>query len=243
MGAEYVALAAYYDMLTEDVDYAAYAAFALGILTEERQVKSILDLACGTGTLSYLLAEEGFEMISVDASADMLAQAMQKSVTQGVPPLFLCQEMETLDLYGTVDACVCLLDSINHVDPEALQTVFARVSLFLAPSGRFLFDVLLPSHLESLDGELCQDEREGLFCVWQSFFEKEVGALRYDMDFFIQSGTLWRRELQSHREWAHSLATLKTALQMAGFVNIMQHTDPVATGKATRIFFSAEKRG
>ena len=146
----YRALAGCYDEMTEDVHYAAWADFLEKLFSREtRPIKTVLDLACGTGTMSFLLAARGYEMIGVDFSPEMLAIASNKTLAgEGIPPIFLCQAMEKLDLYGTVDACVCLLDSINHVtNPEKLYKALQRVHLFLEPGGLFVFDVHTPQHL------------------------------------------------------------------------------------------------
>ena len=138
-GETYDALATCYDDMTADVDYPAWADFIESLFAlaprpvHGNPFHTILDLACGTGTMSFLLAERGYEVIGVDFSPEMLAVAAEKSLEgEGEPPIFLCQSMEELDLYGTIDACVCLLDSVNHVtEPERLQQAFQRVWLFL----------------------------------------------------------------------------------------------------------------
>ena len=165
----YDALAACYDDMTADVDYPAWADFIEALFAgSPRPVHgepfhTVLDLACGTGTMSFLLAERGYEVIGVDFSPEMLAVAAEKSLEgDGEAPIFLCQSMEELDLYGTVDACVCLLDSVNHVtEPDRLQQALRRVWLFLEAGGLFVFDVHTPEHLQSLDGGLFDsDENE-----------------------------------------------------------------------------------
>ena len=140
----YESLALCYDEFTEDVSYPRWADFFEKLFTvHNTEVKSILDLACGTGTLSFIFAERGYEVIGVDASPDMLSCATSEPCPDGaIPPLFLCQEMEELDLYGTVDAAVSSLDSINYLDgPEALDATLSRRKFFINPHGLFLFDV------------------------------------------------------------------------------------------------------
>lgn len=145
----YDALAACYDDMTADVDYPAWADFIEALFAGSpcpvhgEPFHTVLDLACGTGTMSFLLAERGYEVIGVDFSPEMLAVAAEKSLEgEGEAPIFLCQSMEKLDLYGTVDACVCLLDSVNHVtEPDRLQQALRRVWLFLEAGGLFIFDV------------------------------------------------------------------------------------------------------
>ena len=143
----------YYDALTADVDYRAHGAY-LKRLAERHggRFRLVLDLACGTGSLAVELARLGAEVIAVDGSGEMLAQAMNKSAGLTPPVLYLCQGMEELDLYGTVDTTLCTLDSLNHLpDREALRRVFHRVWLFTEPGGLFLFDMNTPyKHREVL---------------------------------------------------------------------------------------------
>ena len=126
----YEALASSYDALTEDVGYEKRADFLEKLFRRSRiPVKVVLDLACGTGTMTWLLTGRGYELIGVDGSEEMLAAAMGKSGSvQGVPPIFLHQSMPRLDLYGTVDAAICCLDSLNYLtDPADVRRTFRRL--------------------------------------------------------------------------------------------------------------------
>ena len=112
----YSALAAVYDALTGDVPYEQWATFAQKAFSKRKKpVKLVLELACGTGSLTRLLGQAGYEMIACDLSADMLAVARDKCGELSCPPVFLCQDMCQLDLYGTIDAAVCCLDSVNYL--------------------------------------------------------------------------------------------------------------------------------
>ena len=243
----YDALAGSYDELTEDVDYPGLADFVEKLFTRQRRaVRTVLDLACGTGTMSHLLAHRGYEVIGVDFSPEMLAVAAEKPVA-GLrePPIFLCQPMEKLDLYGTVDACICLLDSVNHVtSPKRLLEAFRRVRLFLEPGGMFLFDVHTPEHLRTLDGEMFLDEREDVYCVWRTEYDHRRRICTYAIDLFRQEGSMWRREEEVHEEYAYTPQELIDLLTQAGFVKIRQYGERKlrrpAAGDA-RIFFAAEK--
>ena len=140
----YEALASSYDALTEDVGYEKRADFLEKLFRRSRiPVRVVLDLACGTGTMTWLLTGRGYELIGVDGSEEMLAAAMSKTGSvQGVPPIFLHQSMPKLDLYGTVDAAVCCLDSLNYLtDPADVRRTFRRLHLFIAPGGVLVFDV------------------------------------------------------------------------------------------------------
>ena len=164
-------LASCYDRLTYDINYAAWAGYIEKHFAKYTLPgRTILDLACGTGSLTRELALRGYEMIGVDQSPEMLAEAAEKNRgISPIEPIFLCQPMEKLDLYGTIDACVCCLDSINYItDPKKLARAFQRVHLFLMPGGLFLFDINSPEKLEGLDGQVFLDETEDAYCVWRS---------------------------------------------------------------------------
>lgn len=141
----YERLAASYDELTEDVDYQRRADFLERLFQRARlPVHTVLDLACGTGTMTWLLTARGYELIAVDGSEDMLAAAAAKT-GPGIPPVFLHQSMPQLDLYGTVDAAICCLDSLNYLtNPRDVQRTFERLHLFIAPGGTLIFDVNTP---------------------------------------------------------------------------------------------------
>ena len=217
----YEALAARYDALTADVDHAAWADYLEKHFARCGQpIHTVLDLACGTGTMtSCLLAERGYETIGVDRSADMLSVAAEKGrQVSGIPPLFLQQSMQELDLYGTVDACVCCLDSVNYVTrPAELLRAFRRVCLFLVPGGLFLFDINTPEKLQGLDGGIFLDETEDTYCVWRADYSRRSRLCTYGMDlFFREEDGLWRREGEVHQERAYTPEELTALLQEAG---------------------------
>lgn len=243
----YTALARFYDALTHDVPYNAIADFYEMLLRQNTdKVGTILDLACGTGTLTSLLAQRGYEMIGTDASADMLSVAAEKSWGLTQRPLYLNQPMENLDLYGTVDAAVCSLDGINYVKPQYLAEVFRRVRLFLNPGGLFIFDIHTPDKLRNLNGEIFLDETEDVFCVWRAEFFEEEAACRYGMDIFARDGRQWSRSREEHIEYAYEPAELVMMLTDAGFHNIKMYGDLVDRPPAAndqRLFFCAQRPG
>ena len=243
----YEVLASVYDRLTEDVSYEDWANY---IETRFRAwgqpIHTVLDLACGTGSLSCELARRGYEVIGADASAEMLAVAAEKArEISEEPPIFLHQAAESLDLYGTVDACICCLDSINYVHPEALMACFQNVYLFLEPGGLFLFDIRPPCALRAMDGQVFFDEREDLYCIWQGSFEEKTACCRFEMDLFLrEENGLWRRSGEEHVEYAHDFGRLIAALETVGFTDICQYGDRRNTPpdpEEDRIFFTARK--
>ena len=210
--------------------------------------KTVLDLACGTGSLTRELAQRGYEMIGVDRSPEMLAEAAEKNrEVEGISPIFLCQSMDKLDLYGTIDACVCCLDSVNYVtDPKQLKKAFQRVYLFLMPGGLFLFDINTPKKLRGLDGQVFLDETEDTYCVWRAEYSKRSRMCTYFMDLFRldEETGLWERGEELHRERAYEPEELAEFLREAGFQDIRLYGNRKMRSPKpdeNRIFIAAQK--
>ena len=244
-------LAGCYDELTGDVGYQDWADY-LERHFQRRGLpgKTVLDLACGTGSLTRELARRGYEMIGVDLSPEMLAQAAEKNRdVEGISPIFLCQSMDKLDLYGTIDACVCCLDSVNYVtDPRKLQRAFQRVHLFLMPGGLFVFDINTPEKLKGLDGQVFLDETEDVYCVWRAEYAPRRRVCSFFMDLFCRDEATgqWERGTELHEERAYTPEELAQFLRQAGFRDIRQYGQlKMRAPKAgeERIFFVARKDG
>lgn len=241
----YVDFAGAYDTLTTDVPYGTFADFYEQIF-EQYGIKpvSLIDLACGTGTLTEILCKRGYDMTAVDASADMLAVAMEKFWELENRPLVLCQRLEELDLYGTVDAAVCSLDAVNYISPDVLPQAFERIRLFLEPGGVFIFDINSPKKLKGLDGQMFIDERDDDYCVWRAVIDEEINACVYGVDLFRRKGKLWKRSREEHIEYIHEPNNIVAMLKNAGMTDInmygeltMQHPSE----NEQRIFFAARK--
>ena len=204
----------------------------------------VVDLACGTGSLSREMANRGYEMICVDASAEMLMQAMEHTLDAEPRPIYLQQKMEALDLYGTVDACLCCLDSVNYiVDPVLLREAFRRVELFLEPGGVFIFDVNTLHKFEHIHGQCYIREDEDVYCVWQADFNGTV--CRYDFDIFERQDKVWRRFMETHHERFYAVQMLVDLLDDLGFVQTKIYPElgfGALTGQEERIFISARKK-
>ena len=225
----YEALAGVYDRLTEDVGYERRADYLEKLFRKSRiPVRMVLDLACGTGSMTELLMGRGYEMIAADASPDMLSAAREKTEGRaGIPPVFLNQSMPELDLYGTVDAAVCCLDSLNYLTcPRDVRRTFQRLRLFIAPGGILIFDVLSPSNLRDLDGQVFLDEREDVYCVWRPEYDRRSGICTYYMDLFNRRGDgAWDRQLEIHRQRSYPIAQLRSWLMEAGFSKVSTYGD------------------
>ena len=224
----YESLAPLYDNLTIDVDYPEFADFYEQVFKErEKIVRTILDIGCGTGTLTGILAQRGYELIAADSSSEMLSVAREKcgAIENITQPLFLCQSMTELDLYGTVDAAVSCLDAVNYLEPEGLPELFRLLHLFIEPDGIFIFDINSPARLRSLDGYTSVDEDDDSLCLWRADFDEEENALYYGMDIFERQGNLWSRDFEEHVEYAHEPEMLKNLLRDAGFKYIEIRND------------------
>ena len=228
----YEALAASYDGLTRDIPYEKYLRFFKSLLKQYGvKPKTVLDLACGTGSLSVLLAKSGYAVLGVDRSEDMLTVAAEKAMElEENQPFFVAQPMQRLRIPEPVDACVCALDSINYVtNPQDVQKAFRRVYESLRPGGLFVFDINTPYKLENLDGQVFLDETEDSYCVWRTFFSEKTKICTYQVDLFrLQADGAWERDYEEHRERAWSAEELTAFLTDAGFEKI------AITGDLTR---------
>lgn len=220
----YEALAASYDGLMADASYCRRAAFLDRLLKKSAiPVHSVLDLACGTGTISCLLAQQGYQVIATDGSEEMLTQAMGKAMALGEGmPLFLQQDMTRLRLAEPVDAAVSTLDSLNYLTREKdVRETFYRVWRWLRPGGQFIFDVNTPYKLQRMDGQIYMDETEETCCVWRTFFSQRTQVCTYQVDLFqLRPDGAWERTFEEHRERAWSRAQLCAWLEEAGFEKI-----------------------
>jgi len=211
-----------YDLLTKNVDYNSIADFIRSLLVENGVGKGfLLDNACGTGTLSLLLSKAGYDVIAADESEEMLCVAMAKAAEENENILFLNQSMTSLDLFGTVNACVCTLDSVNHLENfDCVVKAFEKVSLFLEKGGVFIFDVnTVYKHREILaDNIFIYDEPE-VYCVWQN--DCDGDRVNISLDFFTKKKDgSFARSGEYFTETAYELDKIKNALKSCGFSDI-----------------------
>lgn len=242
----YESLALSYDRLTNDVDYGAAVSFYEQIMAREGvSPRSAVDLACGTGSVTALLAKKGIPVIGVDLSEEMLSVAQQKTQDLLPRPMFLHQDLSRLYLPRGVDLAVCVLDSLDYItDPACCAAAIRRIYRCLNPGGIFIFDVNTPEKLQAMDGQVFLDEDENVYCVWRGDFDKKSNICTYGMDLFQRQGKLWHRSLEEHREYAYSQEQLTGYLKSAGFTGIRVYGDRKFTAPEPgeqRIYFSARK--
>ncbi len=224
MSEQYTSLAPVYDKLNASISYAAWADYIERQFTKYAQKKpeSVLDLACGTGAMTVELAMRGYDMTGIDLSADMLAVARQKcdGIRTAHPVLLLCQNMADFELYGTVDAITCCLDSLNYLtDKDALTRTFLHAHNYMNPDGLFIFDMNAPAKFEKVYGlQSYLLEDEGVFCAWQNLYNKRTKLCDFYLTIFTENKDgSWQRFDEEQRERCWSLRTVKQLLCECGF--------------------------
>lgn len=213
----YSSFAQVYDKLTFNVEYEKRAEYIRKILVGSGCGSGILlDLACGTGTLSKFLASYGYDMILADSSPEMLSFARGRLPDS----LILCQSMTELDLYGTINAAVCSLDSVNHLlKPCDVKKTFQNVSLFTEKGGVFVFDInTVYKHEKVLGDNTFVYEKDGVYCVWQNKYKHKTKTVDINLDIFTLENGKYSRFTESFSERAYSIEDITKWLNEAGFM-------------------------
>lgn len=211
----------FYDMLTENISYKQRAEYFDMLVKKHGGKKGILlDLACGTGSLSEEMSRLGYDVIGVDGSEDMLNAAIEKKLESGLNIQYLCQDMTRLDMFGTIDVTICALDSLNHLsDLAAIEKAVQRVSLFCEPSGLFIFDINTPyKHRHVLGNNTFVYDMEEVYCVWQNSFSEQDCRVEMCLDFFErQEDGSYKRYEDSFSEIAFDESVIDGILTRSGF--------------------------
>lgn len=210
----------FYDLLTDNVEYEKRADYFCRLLSLCGIKNGILlDLGCGTGNMSFEMADRGFDVIGVDSSIGMLNAAQQKMFEKGIRVLLLNQNMQEIDLYGTVDCAVCVLDGINHLpDADDVKKTFEKVSLFMNKGGAFAFDVnTVYKHKNVLADNVFVYEPENVYCVWQNSFNAADNSVDISLDFFEEEDGVYYRSSENFTEKAYELSDIRLWLEESGF--------------------------
>ena len=238
-----------YDILTENVEYERIADKVCSLLHKNGVDGGLLlDLGCGTGTLSFLLEQKGFDIIGVDASEDMLMVANEKKYDEGSSAMFLCQKGEELDLFGTIDCAVSSLDTINHIDSlNKIEKAFSLVSLFMNMNGIFIFDMNTPyKHEKVLGNNTFVYDMEEVYCVWQNSYDENNFTTNIDLDFFIKNedDDGYERYSESFCEYSYSADDIIKIIENNGFTLLGMYddySDKIPSDKTERITFVCKK--
>lgn len=222
----YTNFAAVYDTFMSDIPYEEWHRYLHGLLEEYGiQEGVVLELGCGTGTVTELMAEDGYDMIGLDSSGDMLAIAMDKKLHSGHDILYLKQDMREIELYSTVRAVYSICDSLNYItEPEELKQVFGLVGRHLDSEGVFIFDFKTDYLFREIIGsQTIAENREDCSFIWENDYYKEERINEYELSIFIKdtklsgaSGDIFRRCMETHFQRGYTLEEMRSLIESAG---------------------------
>lgn len=246
----YTSFAAVYDTFMDNIPYEEWAAYYIELLKEYGVCDGIvLDLGCGTGSMTERLATAGYDMIGVDNAEDMLELAMDKRAASGNDILYLLQDMREFELYGTVRAIVSVCDSVNYITEQAeLLEVFRLVNNYLDPKGVFLFDFNTVYKYRELLGErTIAEDREECSFIWDNYYDEEDRINEYALSLFIREDSgMYRKYQETHFQRAYELAEMRKLVEQAGLEFITAYdafTRKEPTETSERICVVARERG
>lgn len=195
-----------------------------GLLASERNL--VLDLGCGTGTLTELLYARGYDMIGVDNSPAMLNIAMKKREQSGSKILYLLQDMRELELYSTVGTVISVCDSVNYIlEEEELVEVFRLVNNYLYPGGLFIFDFNTDYKYREIIGDATiAENREDCSFIWENYYDGESFLNEYDVTVFVREGGLFRRFTENHVQRGYEPEQMRALVEQAG-LRVLEMTD------------------
>ncbi|MBS4980552.1 MAG: class I SAM-dependent methyltransferase [Lachnospiraceae bacterium] len=246
----YTGFAAVYDTFMDNIPYEEWTEYLAELLAEYEVTDGIvLDLGCGTGTLTELLAARGFDMIGVDNSEEMLEIAMEKRAESGSDILYLLQDMREFELYGTVRAVISICDSLNYITEEAeLEEVFRLVNNYLDPGGVFVFDFnTVYKYREVIGVQTIAESREECSFIWDNYYYEEEQINEYELSLFIrEEEDLYRRYVETHFQKGYELETVRSLLERSGMEFVTAYdafTKNPPTTESERIYVIAKERG
>lgn len=246
----YTSFASVYDIFMDNIPYEEWAEYLSGLLAEYEVTDGIvLDLGCGTGTLTELMAARGFDMIGVDYSEEMLEIAMEKRAESGRDILYLLQDMREFELYGTVRAVISICDSLNYITEEAeLEEVFRLVNNYLDPEGVFIFDFnTVYKYREILGDQTIAESREDCSFIWDNYYYEEEQINEYELSLFLQEeGNLYRKYVETHYQKGYELETIKSLLEKSGMKFVTAYdafTRNPPTKESERVYVIARESG
>jgi ubiquinone/menaquinone biosynthesis C-methylase UbiE len=247
----YTSFASVYDTFMDNIPYEEWAEYLVGLLKEYGISDGlVLDLGCGTGNMTELLASAGYDMIGVDNAEEMLEIAMEKREKSGHDILYLLQDMREFELYGTVKAIVSICDSINYItEEEDLLEVFRLANNYLDPKGIFIFDFnTVYKYREVLGNQTIAEDREDCSFIWDNYYYEDEQINEYELSLFIkeQDSDLYRKYQEMHYQKAYDLETIKGLVEESGLEYITAYdafTRNEPTDVSERVYVVARERG
>ena len=247
----YTSFASVYDTFMDNIPYEEWVEY-LKELLKEYQVSEglVLELGCGTGSMTELLASAGYDMIGVDNAEEMLEIAMEKREKSGYDILYLLQDMREFELFGTVKAIVSVCDSINYItEEEELLEVFKLVNNYLDPKGVFIFDFnTVYKYREVLRDQTIAEDREDCSFIWDNYYYEEEQINEYELSLFIKEkdSDLYKKYQETHFQRAYELETIKELVEEAGLEFVTAYdafTRNAPTEESERIYVIAREKG
>lgn len=246
----YTSFSAVYDTFMDNIPYEEWCEYLSGLLKEYGVLDGlVLDLGCGTGSLTELLDQRGYDMIGIDHSEDMLLIATEKRMNSGCDILYLFQDMRAFELYGTVRAAVSICDSMNYLtNYEDLVTVLKLVNNYLDPQGVFIFDLNTVYKFQEILGDrTIAENRDECSFIWDNEYDSSTMINEYDLALFIQEedGRYCKFE-ETHHQKAYSLETVKQAIQQSGMEFVAAYeafTKNAPKEDSERIYVIAREHG
>lgn len=217
----YTGFAEVYDLFMDNIPYEEWGEYVKGLLKEYGVDEGlVLELGCGTGTMTEILASAGYDMIGIDQSEEMLEEALEKKQESGHEILYLCQDMREFELYGTVRAIICICDSMNYIleEEEILGILTSAAHNYLDYGGLFIFDLNTEYKYRELLGEqtIAENREEGSF-IWENYFDEESSINEYALTLFVkQENGLFARFEEFHYQRAYELQRVAVLLEQAG---------------------------
>ena len=246
----YTGFAAVYDTFMDNIPYEKWAEYLVGLLKEYGISDGlVLELGCGTGNMTELLAKEGYDMIGVDNAEEMLEIAMEKRRTSGHDILYLLQDMREFELYGTVKAIVSICDSINYItEEEDLLAVFRLVNNYLDPKGIFIFDFnTVYKYREVLGNQTIAEDRDDCSFIWDNYYYEEEKINEYELCLFVkEEDHLYRKYQETHYQKAYELETIQGLIKQSGLEYIAAYdafTKEAPNAQSERIYVIAREKG
>ena len=247
----YTSFASVYDTFMDNIPYEEWSVYVKELLEEYGVTEGlVLELGCGTGTMTELLASAGYDMIGIDNAEEMLEIALEKKLSSGHDILYLLQDMREFELYGTVKAAVSVCDSINYImEEEELEEVFRLVNNYLDPKGIFIFDFNTTyKYREILGDRTIAENREECSFIWDNYYYEEDEINEYELSLFIREGEsdCYRKYEETHYQKAYSLETIRRLVERSGLEYITAYdafTHEKPTENSERIYVIARERG
>ena len=247
----YTSFAAVYDTFMDNIPYEEWEKYLKSLLYEYGVREGlVLELGCGTGNMTEILAQSGYDMIGVDNAEEMLEIAIEKRMKSGLDILYLQQDMREFELYGTVKAIVSVCDSVNYIlEEEELEEVFWLVNNYLDPGGVFIFDFnTVYKYREILGDQTIAENREECSFIWDNYYYEEERINEYELSLFIREGDseLYRKYQETHFQKAYDLETMKRLITQSGLEYITAYdafTKEAPTRVSERIYVIARERG